>query len=89
MVEFMEEFMEEILALSCCNSFWVVEKSNENVLRHASISWLHVWDIVKGVRWVHTKNGLWENGITTIREKRGIQWDRSQVRGSGPQEKKG
>jgi hypothetical protein len=42
--------------------------------------------------WDHKKKGLQVIGTMMIREKRGIQWDRSQIRvsgrGSGPQKKK-
>jgi hypothetical protein len=48
MVECMEELMVEILALICCNSFWVMERSDDKVLKHDSRSWLWVWAMVKG-----------------------------------------
>jgi hypothetical protein len=67
-------------------SFWVMEKSDDKVLRCDSRSWLWVWAMVKGGTgkgvWVHTEKGLWVKGIMMIRVKRGIQWGRSQIRGS-------
>jgi predicted thioredoxin/glutaredoxin len=48
MVELMDELMVELLALSCRNSFWVVEKSDDNVLKRASRSYMRVWAMVKG-----------------------------------------
>jgi hypothetical protein len=37
---------------------------------------------------IYIEKGLWEKGITMTREKMGIQWNRYEISGSGPQEKK-
>jgi hypothetical protein len=40
--------MVEILALIFHNSFWVVERLDDKVLKRDSRSWLQVWSMVKG-----------------------------------------
>ena len=45
---FMEASWEEIVALSCCTSCWVLRKATSKVLRRDSCSWLWVWAMRMG-----------------------------------------
>jgi hypothetical protein len=82
MVVLMDELMEATVALNCFTSFWVSRKLDCKVLKQVSRSWLRVWamrmgELKRGGRGQNfCQKMIWMN---VIREKRGIQWNRSQI----------